>query len=241
MNNRNVVKAPSSLKNSKVCRAAFLRMALPGCLFLVAVSGAACSGPKYHVNDVVLSDLPMQDKQRMLAVQSEINQAGEEKNKAQADIAIDERDISVVEAEHSQARLETDKLEAELRLAERGQDLNRIRPAKANLEAASGAKNGSEAKLRWLEHRRDYHRMMVDVAKLHATAAERRYELEKARLAQATGKLPSKNFDVAQFEWQAAQAQQKYDEARGRAEKQQMETSQLEQGFNQQASARLQR
>src|SRR4051812_32010878 len=100
-----------------------------GCLFLVMALGAACAGPKYQVNDVVLSDLPLQDKERMLAVKGEMNQATEEKNKAQSDVATDERDISVAEAESAQARLESSKLEANLRLAERGQDLNRIGPA----------------------------------------------------------------------------------------------------------------
>jgi len=209
-----------------------------GGLFLLAAISASCAGPKYHVNDVVLSDVPLQDKERMLAVQGEINQAAEEKNKAQADLAMDERDISVAEAESSQARLESGKLEAELRLAERGQDLNRIRPAKANFTSMSSAKNTSAAKLNWLQHRRDYHRTLVEVAELHGTDAERRYELEKARLAQSTGKLPSKNFNVAQFEGQAAQSQQKYDQARARADKQQMETVQLEQAYNQLAALR---
>jgi len=219
-------------------RTGFGPTARAGCLLLLTALGAACAGPKYQINDAVLSDLPLQDKQRMLAVQGEINQATEEKNKAQSDIATDERDIAVAEAESSQARLESDKLEANLRLAERSQDLNRIGPAKASFNAANSPKNASEAKLKWLQHRRDYHRMMVEVAELHGTSAERRYELEKARLAQATGKLPSKDFNVAQFEEQAAQAQQKYDQARARADKQLAETSQLEQVHTQLASSR---
>lgn len=207
-------------------------------IFFLTIIGVGCAGPKYHVNDVVLSDLPVQEKERMLAVQGEINQAAEEKNKAQADVAMDDRDISVAEAERSQSRLESGKLEAELRLAERGQDLNRILPAKANFTAVNSAKNTSSAKLRWLEQRRDYHRTLIEVAQLHGTAAERRYELEKARLAQSTGKLPSKNFDVAQFEGQAAQSQEKYDQARARADKKQMAASQLEQVYNQLAASR---
>jgi hypothetical protein len=204
----------------------------------LTVAGASCAGPKYHVNDVVLSDLPLQDKERMLAVKGEVNQAAEEKNKAQADVAMTERDISVAEAESSQSRLESDKLEAELRLAERGQDLNRIRPAKAKVTEVNSAKNISGAKLSWLQHRLDYNRTLVEVAELHGTAAERRYELEKARLAQSTGKLPSKNFKLTQFEEQAAQSQQKYQQARARADQQQMETRQLEQAYNQLASSR---
>lgn len=163
--------------------------------------------------------------------------AAEEKNKAQADVAMDDRDISVAEAESSQSRLESGKLEADLRLAGRGQDLNRITPARANLTAVNSAKNTSGAKLRWLQKRRDYHRMLIEVAELHGTAAERRYE-QNARLAQATGKLPSKNFDVAQFEGQAAQAQQKYDQARAQADKQQLDASQIEQAYIQLASSR---
>lgn len=220
------------------CRAGAIRSVLAGCLALFAVTGAACGGTKYRVNDVVLSDLPLQDKERMLAVQGEINQAAEERNKAQSDVAMDERDISVAEAERSQDRLEFGKLEAELHLAEHGQDLNRIRPAQANLTRVNSIKNLSEAKLSWLQHRRNYHRTLVEVAGLHGTAAEHRYQLEKARLAQSSGKLPSKNFNLAQFEGQAAQSQQKYDQARARANTQQMETSQLEQVYTQLASAR---
>ena len=219
-------------------RAGFGRTARVGCLLLLTAISAACAGPKYQVNDEVLSDLPLQDKQRMLAVQGEINQANEEKNKAQSDIATDDRDIAVAEAESSQARLEPDKLEANLRLAERSQDLNRIGPAKASFNAANSAKKTSEAKLKWLQHRRDYHHMMVEVAELHGVSAQHRYELEKARLAQSTGKLPSKDFNVAQFEGQAAQAQQKYDQARARADQHKAETSQLEQSYTQLAASR---
>jgi hypothetical protein len=208
-----------------------------GCLLLLTAIGTSCAGPKYQINDVVLSDLPLEDKQRMLAVHGEINQAAEEKNKAQSDLATDDRDIAVAEVESSQAKMEAEKLEANLRLAERSQDLNRIGPAKASFNAANSPKKTSEAKLSWLRHRRDYHRMLVEVAELHGVSAQRRYELEKARLAKATGKLPSKNFNVAQFEGQAAQAQQKYDLARARADKQQAETSQLEQVYTQLASS----
>lgn len=219
-------------------RAGFGPTAQAGCQLLLTAIGASCAGPKYQVNDAVLSDLPVQDKQRMLAVQGEINQATEEKNKAQSDLAMDDRDIAVAEAESSQARLESGKLEANLRLAEHSQDLNRIGPAKASFNAANSPKKTSEAKLKGLQHRRDYHRMLVEVAELHGTSAERRYELEKARLAQATGKLPSKDFNVSQFEGQAAQTQQKYDQARARADKQQAETRQLEQVYAQLASSR---
>lgn len=219
-------------------RARVAHLLCGGGIGLLTVIGGGCAGPKYHISDVLLSDVPIADKQRMLAVQGEINQAAEEKNKAQADVAMDDRDISVAEAESSQSRLESGKLEADLRLAERGQDLNRITPARANLNAVNSAKNTSGAKLRWLQKRRDYHRMLIEVAELHGTAAERRYELEKARLAQATGKLPSKNFNVAQFEGQAAQAQQKYDQARANADKRQMDASQLEQAYIQLASSR---
>lgn len=210
-----------------------------GSLLLLLALGA-CAGPKYRVNDVVLSDLPLEDKQRMLAVKGEMDQAAEEKNKAKADIAIDDRDISVAEAEISQSRLEAGKFEAELRLAERGQDLNRIRPAKANFIAANSAQSAGDAKLSWLQHRRDYHRTLVEVSELHGTAAERRYELEKARLAQSTGKLPSKSFNVAQFEGQAAESQKKYDEARMRADTQQLETVRLERLYNSLAPSRPQ-
>jgi hypothetical protein len=228
-------KDMNQMHNATRCSASLVRS---GCLLFVVALGGACAGPKYQVNDAVLSDLPMQDKQRMLAVQGEINQATEEKNKAQSDVATDERDIAVAEAESAQSRLESDKLEANLRLAERGQDLNRIGPAKASFNAVNSAKNTSDAKLSWLKQRRDYHRTLIEVAELHGTSAERRYELEKARLARSTGKLPSKNFDVADFEAQAAKSQQKYDQARAHANQQQAETSRLEQAYAQLASSR---
>lgn len=228
--------SPEQNSTTRIGRPGAASAVLSGCLLLFTVGALSCGGAKYQVNDAVLSDLPLQDKQRMLAVQGEVNQAAEEKNKAKSDVALDDRDISVAQAEHSQARLEVDKLEAELRLAERGQDLNRIRPAKARMDALNDRKTLGQVKLDWLQRRRDYHRTLVDVADLHGTAAERRYELEKARLVQATGKLPSKNFNIAQFETQAAQAQQKYDEARAHADKQQLETGQLEQIYSQRAS-----
>lgn len=218
-------------------------MSMPSkvCFFLLAglSVGAACSsGPKYHVNDVVLADVPLSQKQGVLGAEAEIDRAKEEIGKAQADVAADDRDISVAQAERSQVKMEGAKVGADVRLARRGQDLNRIDAAKGEAAAVNSEQRISEAKINWLRSRRDYHQHLVEVAQLHRTAAEQRKELEKARLAQATNKRPSENFSVSQFEQQAAQAQQRYDDARARAAQEASESARLEQLYSQLAAQR---
>jgi len=209
-----------------------MRTALGTGVILMAISAASCSGsPKYTVDDVVLSDVPLSQKEAMLAAQGEMNRATEERNKAQADVAVDDRDVSVAASEYAQTRLEGRKVGADVRLAERGKDLNRIDAAQGESAPVDLDRRTGEAKLNWLKGRRDFHRTLVQVAELHQTAAERRYELEKARLAQATGKRPGKRFGVGSFEEQAAQAQLRYDEARFRADRQALEARQREQAY----------
>lgn len=211
-----------------------MRLGLGVLLAVSALSVPACSGgAKYKVEDVVLSDVPVSLKQRMLAAEGEMNRAAELKNKAEADVAIAERDVAVAETERSQAKMEEDKIEANLRLAERGKDLNRIQAVKAQFSATNNARSSSEAKVQWLKSRRDHSRTVVQAAELRKTAAQRDYELEKARLVQDTGKRPSSGFSVAQFEQQATQAHREYDEAKAAADKQGTEASQLEQKYAQ--------
>jgi hypothetical protein len=208
-------------------------------LLFLTLSAASCGGPKYKVDNVVLSDVPVSQKGDTLAAESEMNHAAEEKRKAEADVALDDRDISVAEAELAQVKLNRDKAEADLQLAERGKDLNRIEPAKAELRGGDMGRRAAEAKLTWLKARRAYHRSMIEVAELHGTSAQRRYELEKARLVQATGKRPSEDFSVTKFEQQATEARGRYDQARAQADRQRAEAGQLEQAYSQMAPPRI--
>lgn len=218
-----------------------MRIALSTSIFFVALSGASCSSsPKYEVDNRVLSDVPLEQKRNILAAEAEMNQAAEEKRKAQADVAVDDRDISVAEMEHSQAKLESDKVAAEMRLAKRGKDLNQVDAARSGLLPVEAGKRTSEAKVNWLKARRDFDRAMVDVAEAHGRAAARRVELEKARLVQATGKRPSQNFSIAKFDEQAAQAQREHDEARSRAERLNLKANQLGQTYSQMTAPRTQ-
>jgi hypothetical protein len=203
-------------------------------LLFLTLSAAACGpSPRYRVDNVVLSDVPVSRKGDTLAAEAEMNYATEEKRKAEADVALDGHDISVAEAEYAQVKWNRNKAEADLQLAERGKDLNRIEPAKAQLRGGDMGRRAGEAKLNWLKARHDYHRSMIEVSGLHWTAAQRRYELEKARLVQATDKRPSKDFSVARFEQQAAVAQGRYDQAGAQAERQRSNASQLEQTYAQ--------
>lgn len=207
---------------------------LAPCLFSVFLG---CGGSlKYHVDDALLADVPVGEKQSVLAAQSEMDQAAEETRKAGSDISRAEHDVSVAEAEYAESKAEVAKAEADLTFAQQGKDMNTIQPAKARLELAKQAKGVADLKVDLMKQRLRQVKAVRDAADAHAAAAGARRELEKARLAQQKGKSPGKDFNVANFDGQASEKQRRFDEARVYADKQQLAAAQLEQKYNQKLS-----
>jgi len=201
-------------------------------LFGAVLLLGCASGPKHRIDEGLLADVPVGEKQGMLAAKSEIDAATEEKRKASADLQAVERDVSVAQSEYGQAKLEVDKVEADVKLAEQSKDLNWVNASKAQLKLAKLGRDVADAKVDWLKKRRKGHQAVLEVAEAHQAAAAARYEQEKARLAQQKGKMPSKDFSVSTYDQQLANSQRKYDEAKVDASKAQVATSEMEQKYN---------
>lgn len=211
-----------------------MRTWIPSILLATCLLGSACSsGPKYKIDDLLLADVAVSEKQGMLAAQSEINQAKEELNKAQSDLAIAERDVSVADSELGQAKLEVSKAKADVEFANGTKDLNRINQAKGKLTEVELARDVADAKYDWQKQRRRHAKALIEAAEEHINASLSRYEQEKARLAAAKGKQPDPKFNVGEFDQQANDARGKWDSARAYADKQNTEAMQLEQQYNQ--------
>lgn len=198
------------------------------------VLGAGCGGgPKYKIDDAVLADIPVAEKDRILAAQSEMNTATEEQNKAKSDLAVVERDVSVADSEYGQAKLDVNKAEADLALAQSTKDMNRVTSAQATVAQTKLARDVADAKLDWQKERRRFAKAILEQAEQHYYASAARYEQEKARLAEAKGRKPDPKFTVASFDQQAAEKQSKFDSAKMDADKQRLATSQAESKYNQ--------
>lgn len=210
---------------------------LAGCSLGLFLLCAGCSsGPKYRIDDNLLARVDVSEKQAMLGAKSEMDQAVEEKRKAEADLQVVERDLSIAQSEYGQAKLEVDKADAELKLAEQSKDLNRVGQSRDQLKRARMAKDIADAKIDWQKGRRRAAKAQVDVAERHGDAAAARYEQEKARLAQQKGMMPSKDFNLMNFDQQVITLQGKYDQSRIDANKEVLSASQREQKYNQLAS-----
>lgn len=211
-----------------------MRTWIPSILLATCLLGPACSnGPKYRIDDMLLADVAVSEKQGMLSAQNEINQAKEELNKAQSDLAIAERDVSVADSEYGQAKLEVSKAKADMELAQGSKDLNRINQAKGKLTETELARDVADAKYDWQKQKRRYAKALIEAAEEHVNSAASRYEQEKARLAQAKGKQPDPKFNVGEYDQQANDARSKWDSARAYAEKQAAEATGMEQRYNQ--------
>lgn len=197
------------------------------------VFSAGCSsGPKYKIDEALLADVPVAEKENILRAKSEIDMATEERNKAQNDLAVADKDVSVSDSELGQYKLEVTKVKAERDLAAASKDVNRINAVKSQLMVAELARDVADAKLDWQKQRRRAAKALLNVAEKHVVAGTARYEQAKAQLAAAKGKSPDPKFTVANYDSQASEAQAKYDQAKVDADRAQQDASRQEQRYN---------
>ena len=149
-------------------RALFRSVLVATSLYAVGCGG----GLKYKIDDALLADVPPAEKADMLKIQSDINVAGEEKNKAVSDAAITSKEVSVAEAEYDQAKAEVTKVKAERELAETTKDLNRITAAKTKLQQVELARDVADAKVDWQKARRSHAKAFQEALKAKAPNLE---------------------------------------------------------------------
>jgi hypothetical protein len=194
-----------------------------GSLLAVACSG----GIKHKVDDTVLSDVPLQDKQGMLNAKAHMDRVAEERNLAVSNRDTAKRDLDIAKASREQAMLEVDKDQSLFDLAQKQKNQDAMRDAQDRLRVSQLAVSAADARINWQQQLAKVDDAALKEADAHQRLAAARYELEKARLAQRENKRPSKNFTVDEFERQAADHDIKYRAAQVQTQAQQDQAERL--------------
>jgi len=179
------------------------------CLAACLLLGCA-GGVKHRVSESVIADLPLAEKQELLAVEDEHNRAYAERQKAEADLMNLDRDVSKAIAERAQARLGVKQVDADIRLAETRKDVVLLSVLQQQREAARLAEQAAETRLNWQQRLRDVGAAVVAATDGALDLTEARRELAKARLAALHNRRPTADFTLTTFEQQVAQAGQRY-------------------------------
>ena len=181
---------------------------------------AACSsGPKYKIDDSVLAQIPLAEKQMMMAAQQEQTYAKEEVRKADADYKQADRELDIAENEYKSSKLQVDSAELSKKSADASGDVNKKAQADRDLHLAELGKKAADAKVDFLAKKRKWMKSNLNAAEVHVQAADAKYELEKARLAQSKGIKPSNDFNVMTFETESLEKNKKYSEEKLDADK----------------------
>lgn len=212
-----------------------MRNSLRGLVFLSCIA-AACGGGglKSKVDDSIIADIPIREKQGVLDAQQEVDRAQVLKREAQAQIDSDERDLTVAKAGREQAGLEIKQVQAGFELARKRGNRDRISMFERRLQVAQLGQEAADLRVQGIERRRDYHRAQVDAAEERVRFALARTELAKAELARAQNRRINNDLSVGNFQEQVARAQQRMDEADQKAAAVQREVVALDQRYAQQ-------
>src|SRR5262249_32614152 len=93
---------------------------------LLALAASACSsGPKYTVDDKLLSSATTDEKKGMLTAQSDLNLARQEQVQAKSDLDACDRDRDISTNEYKTAKLQKDTAKLQLDGAKQSGDGNR--------------------------------------------------------------------------------------------------------------------
>jgi hypothetical protein len=203
----------------------------PFMIAAVLLAGACGGGSKYTIDDNVLAQVPLQEKQAMMAAQQERSIAGEQLLKAKADVAQADRERDIAENEYKASKLTVGSAELTKKSAEATGDVNRKAAAEHDLHVAELGKRAADAKLEWAKKRGDWLSAERVAAERQVKAADAKYELEKAKLASAKGIRPSNDFNVANFEIESLGQSKSHAEAKLEADKMKVEVDTLERTY----------
>jgi outer membrane protein TolC len=199
---------------------------------LVAVLVGGCSsGPKYKIDDASLAQIPLAEKQQVLAAQNEQLQAKEELRKAKADYDQVDRDLDIANNEYKSAKLTLDSAELTKKSADQSGDMNKKNQAARDLHIAQLGVKAGDAKVSWLEKKLKWVKANREAAERQVEAADAKCELEKAKLASAKGIKPSDNFNVLNFETESLEKTKKYSESKLEADRKKPDVDDLERKF----------
>lgn len=188
--------------------------------------GACSSAPKYVIDDNLLAQIPINEKQGVLNAQQDASVAKEEMRKAEADLVAVNRDLDLADNEYKQTKLALDSAEINQKAAQG--DLNRKAGADRDVQIAKMGKRAADAKVSYFEKKKKWIKADRDAGEAHHTSALAAIELEKARIAVAHNMKPSEDFSVSNFERESFDKQRKASEARLDVDKLRLEMEDLE-------------
>jgi hypothetical protein len=160
-------------------------------LLTVAIAASACGGAsepgpgplKHHLDETHVAKLGMDEKQAMLAAQTEYHRAKAEKMKAEADLEDLKTKLELARNEKKQAEISKESASTKKDAANDSGDTTRMnaamrddRVAELGMRAADQRVDTLEAKKSWLDKQLRY-------TEENTYAAEAKYELAKAKLA----------------------------------------------------------
>lgn len=201
---------------------------------MTAVLLLSCAGGvKYRVQEAVIADLPLAEKQELLAVEDEHNRVFAERQKAEAELMNQDRDVSKAMAERQQARLGVKQVDADIRLADTRKDVVQLNVLQQQREAARLAEQAAETRLRWQQRQRDVGAAVLSASDAALELTEARRELAKARLAALHNRRPTPDFTLTRFEQQVGEAEKRYSARQHAVEEQQFAADDLRRRYDQ--------
>jgi chromosome segregation ATPase len=202
-------------------------------LMVAGLFAGACgsSGPKYKVNESVLADLPLSDKQPLLDEQADRERAVQEKNKARADITAADSELAKAEASMQQADLAASKLDADYKLAEKRQEVAALQRIGEERRLTRIAQEAARIRINWVKEMRGVHEAEEKAADDHVRLADARIEQVKANLAISHGRRPGDNVKLSAFDQQVAKEQMDYERAQSDVKDRTQRVQKLEQSY----------
>jgi hypothetical protein len=187
-------------------------------IFLVGLSACASGGLKYTVDDNLLGQAPVIERQGMLEAQGELSAARGERQKLSSEMQENEKALAQAQGEQKQCDANCDKAALEQKQAGQGADISAANAANRNRLITEACSKVAEAKVVFLGKRQKALQAQLRAADRHIVAAQTKNELEKAKIAQAKGIKPSSDFQLSHFETQNEGAQQAWQAQKNEAD-----------------------
>lgn len=202
---------------------------LPAALLL---GGCAGHSARYKVDDVVLAQVPVEEKQAIFTAENDVAVARSEKQKVESELATTHDELGRARKERELAVLEIDKAKVEAKIGESLKDAAHIQRAGEMRRVADIGKRAADAKVEMLEDKKRFQEAVGAQADAHLDAALSLVELEKAKLAVAKNITPSKDFDAAKFATDYDQRVKRQDERRVEADRKREKYERAVSSFN---------
>jgi len=192
---------------------------------------ACSSGPKYKVDDNLVTSATVDEKKGMFAAANDVNVAKAELAQAKSELDVAERDDDIASNEYKAAKLQKDSAKLQLETAKQSGDMNRRNQAERDLHVAEMGVKATDAKVDWMDKKVKWLKKTRDAAEYHLASAQARYELEKAKILSAKGIRPTADFQIMNFETQDLESSRKYSECRLDADKRKADVLDLERKY----------